>query len=86
MMLNEEIPERCGIPQAVAQRCTTSPTSFRVWIHDLTIAIMAVKQELRVGGGTASGLLILADHCAGIPEKPTEMLKHYSLLLRYKSS
>ena len=65
MMLDGEISKYFDILQGVAQGCTLSPTLFRVFINDLTLAIESAQQGVKVGDDMASGLMF-ADDFVGI--------------------
>ena len=64
MVLDGEISKYFDILHGAAQGCTLSPTLFKIFIIDLTLAIESAQQGIKVGD-LVSGLM-LADDFVGI--------------------
>ena len=65
MMLDGEISKYFDILQGFVQGCTLSPTLFKIFINDLTLAFESTQQGLKVGDDMVLGLMFANDF-AGI--------------------
>ena len=74
VMLDGEISKYVDILQGVAQRCTLSPTLFKVYINDMIIAVEAARRGVTVGEDTVLGLMFANDF-VGISETPEGLQK-----------
>ena len=70
------------ILRGVAQQCTLSPNLFKVYIHDMIVAVEAAKQGVTIGEDTVSGLRF-ADDFVGISESPDGLRKQIEKALEY---
>ena len=71
VMLDGEIATDVDILQGVAQGCTLSPNSFKVYISGTIVAVAAARQGVTLGG---LGLMF-ADDFVGISEAPDRLYK-----------
>ena len=60
-MLDGEISKYVDILQRVAQGCTLSPNLFKVYVHDMIVAVEAATQGVTMGEYTVSGLMFAND-------------------------
>ena len=65
VMLHGQKWKCVDISHGVAEGCTLSPCIFKVYSHDMIVAVEAAKQGVTVGENTVSGLM-LADDFVGI--------------------